>query len=365
VQRDRPLGDGSCTDNGHDFESSLCAPYSHAYGKAVRLFIFGAGSTIGTLGLPGVDRFGLELARRIPEWRSKFWGLAAVVDALEPKPGRSSPNDWNLDTAWTHVDYIAKLHRALDTMHFPGTASHNLHAALVAVYGDVELDRIRRAYDRRRRFKLRKIIDDVKKGDVVVSFNWDVLVEGLLLHRLSKSPAFRLVQTPHVGFEDSVQFAKPHGSLAWNRYAIDAIDDGGAPKLGPIPKPEDVLWTEHEPDRAKKKEPLLLGAVPMKSELIREVDDLQHHVVMAQWATLLRAITAATEVVVVGYGFPPEDSYGRFLMRQAAQRRRRPITHVQLYEVRSQTRAVRKAIADVLGVKADDIDGKGKVDRCP
>jgi hypothetical protein len=105
--------------------------------------------------------------------------------------------------------------------------------------------------------------------------------------------------------------------------------------------------------------------VPLKSELIAQVHSVQHHVVMVQWATLLRAITEAVEVVVVGYGFPPEDSYGRFLMRQAARRRRRPMKRVEVYEIRSKFHAVRKAIADVFGVELAAIDGRGKMDSCP
>jgi hypothetical protein len=85
----------------------------------MRLFIFGAGATIGTLGKPGVKGFGKALQRDMRTWRSKFGALASVVDALEPGTQRRSAEDWDLDAAWTHIDYVA-IYRALGTGHFPG-----------------------------------------------------------------------------------------------------------------------------------------------------------------------------------------------------------------------------------------------------
>lgn len=329
----------------------------------MRLFICGAGTTIGTLGLPGVAGFGLELARKVPDWRSKFPTLTTVVDALEPAHRRTE-HDWDLDAAWTHLDYLAKLHKALETMHFPSSASHALHAALVAVYGKLDLRRVRSAHDAGRSFTLSDELRRVTNGDVVVSFNWDVLVEALLLHRLKKTPKVRFVQAPH-RLKNCVEFAKPHGSFAWNRYDLEAIDDNKRPKLGPIPTPAAVLRTEREPELRKKKEPLLLGAVPIKSELIAEVDRPQHAIVMAQWATFLRGLTEADEICVLGYSFPKEDGYGMFLMREAIRRRTRPIKRVDLYEVAGRVPVVRDAIVEVLGVSPKDVADRGPMTKCP
>lgn len=330
----------------------------------MRLFICGAGTTIGTLGLPGVAGFGQRLAEEVPDWRAKLPTLAVVVDALDPVHRRTK-NDWDLDAAWTHLDYLAKLHKALETMHFPSSASHELHAALVAVYGNLNLGWVRSAYDAGQSFTLSEELRRVTSGDVVVSFNWDVLVEALLLYRLRDTPSVRVVQAPHKRLERCVEFAKPHGSLAWNRYDLGAIGHDTGPTLGPIPTAAEVLWTEHEPDLKNKKEPLLLGAVPIKSELIAEVDRPQHAIVMAQWATFLRGLTEASEVCVLGYSFPKEDAYGRFLMREAIRRRTRPITRVDLYEVPTKFPGVRDAIVEVLGVSPEDVVDRGKMTECP
>jgi hypothetical protein len=325
----------------------------------MRLFIFGAGTTIGTLDVPGVKGFGAQLAKEMPYWRSMLGSLREVVDALEPR-NRRSADDWDLDAAWTHVDYFAKLNLALDTRAFSGSASAGLHAAVSRVYGTLDIDRVRRAYDAKRQFTLREELDRVVAGDVVVSFNWDTLVESLLCHRFATT-SLRLVQVPHPPLNESVRFAKPHGSLTWNRYDPSVIDDGHAgPKLSPIPNWASIVASENLA-AVGKFEPLLLGAVPIKSELIKEVAPQQHQLIMEQWATLCRAISDADELCIVGYGFPTEDSYGRFLMRQAARRRQRRISRVDLYEVATKVESVRNAIVEVFDVSPADIADRGSV----
>jgi hypothetical protein len=336
----------------------------------MRLFIFGAGSTLGTLGLPGVGGFGKRVKDEVPNWRAELGALASVVDALEPAHRRTE-DDWDLDAAWTHVDYVAKLKLALGTAEFPASASAGLHAAVTAVLRTVDVGRVRGAYDANKDFTLRSEVDRVEAGDVVASFNWDILVEALLAHRLKTRTTLRLVQTPFPHLNGEVRFAKPHGSLAWNRHHLASIDDGsGGPKLGPIPTWKQVYDSHTESNNALKIEPFLLGAVPIKSELIAEVGDPhqlrpQQQLVMAQWAELLRGIREAEEVCVVGYSFPREDGYGRFLMRQAARARTHRIRVVDLYEVASKFDEVRNSIVEVLGVSPSDIASRGAVSSIP
>jgi hypothetical protein len=207
-------------------------------------------------------------------------------------------------------------------------------------------------------------LERVAAGDAVVSFNWDTLVEFLLCHRFAKT-RFRLVQVPNPHITDSVRFAKPHGSLTWNRHRLTGtIDDGHAgPKLGPIPNWKDIMASES--GAGPLIEPLLLGAVPIKSELVVEVARPQHEVIMGQWAALCHAISEADELCVMGYSFPHEDGYGRFLMRQAVRRRRRPIARVDLYEVSARFGTVRDAIVEVFGVSPHNVANRGQIAPCP
>jgi hypothetical protein len=336
----------------------------------MRLFIFGAGSSRGTLGLPTVAGFGRALAQRVSHWRTKFGALAQVVDALEPCDRRDQ-DDWNLDAAWSHVDYVAKLHEALETAPFASSGSHGLHAAVVTVYGDIgtQIAHAVNALDDPGEYTIRDVLRRVVEDDCVVSFNYDTLVESLLVQLLTRSDGPKLIQAPRVHRSGAVHFAKPHGSVTWNRYARDAIDDNGGPKLTPVLDPAAIMQSEFETDAARKVDPLVVGAVPMKSELIMEVGQASnasaHPVVMKQWRTFLRAIAEADELCVIGYSFPPEDAYGRFLIRQAARRRQRPIHRVELYELDECVTRVRDSIVQVLGVSPRDVAFKGSVKRCP
>ena len=66
---------------------------------------------------------------------------------------------------------------------------------------------------------------------------------------------------------------------------------------------------------------LLLGAVPLKSELIFEVQEYYRtgrvfEVIREQWRTVANAVGTAERIVVLGYSFPKEDTYGRFFFRE-------------------------------------------------
>jgi hypothetical protein len=84
-------------------------------------------------------------------------------------------------------------------------------------------------------------------------------------------------------------------------------------------------------------EPLVLGAVPLKSELIREVQCCYScnvfRVVTEQWRVVVEAVRDANVIVIVGYGFPPEDVYGRFLLEEGARQRRKRLKRIEYYNI--------------------------------
>jgi len=98
-------------------------------------------------------------------------------------------------------------------------------------------------------------------------------------------------------------------------------------------------------------QPLVLGALPMKSELLAEVQGVAHakvyETIAVQWAEVVRAVEDATELVVAGYGFLPEDDYGRFLLREAVKRRKKvplPITYYSRPEDRGKVEAAMREV---------------------
>jgi hypothetical protein len=100
-------------------------------------------------------------------------------------------------------------------------------------------------------------------------------------------------------------------------------------------------------------EPLLLGAVPIKSELIREVQEAYFRqvwqVVMMQWRLVTRAVRDADSFIIVGYGFPTEDQYGRFLFGEAMRLRAKPPRSIEFYELADRAECTESAIRSAFG----------------
>lgn len=312
--------------------------------RTMRLFIFGAGATVGTLGRPPVERFGERLAELEDQWNESYPELAQAVRDL-PSFSPDRPNAWRLDNAWTRLDYYAKLSGALGVGDYGGAASRQIHAAVATVYGGLDLTAADMSVDGQD-FSLRQILDAAQAGDVIVSFNWDTLVERAanLLFGTRRVP---FLQSPYPSSPQGVALAKPHGSLSWQRIPAfsgppTAYGPGGTPLLVPIPSSEILEGV---------RELLLLGAVPIKSELIREAQRGNgiYECIILQWRTLCDAVTRADDVIVAGDSFPPEDQYGRFLLREAARRRSARIRTLELWMPWEANAGVIRNVLEVLG----------------
>ncbi len=308
--------------------------------------MLGAGSTAGTFeGLSGVEGFVGRLERvRGSAWRREYPHLARAVEDCDVPAGKSP----GLDRIWTRIDYYSKLGRALRAGDYP--ASLELHRAVLDAYGLTrELAALPTAAD----FTLKTLLRELEPGDVLISFNWDTAAE-----HVARALGLDLAAAGCAGAEVRIRLIKPHGSLSWPHCA-DATgsdectvvwEDGSAPRFDPM-KPEEVSGSP-----GHFREPLVLGAVPIKSELLAEVQSGHpkvYETISDQWAEAVRAITQATELVVAGYGFPPEDGYGHFLLREAARRRGRaplPIAYYSLPDGRSRIEA---SIRDIFGTAAN------------
>ncbi len=269
-----------------------------------KVLILGAGSTIGTLGRKNLGAVGFieRLGEVFPDWKREYGDIVAAHQNCR------SPN---LDKIWRHVDYAGKLVRSLqDTPAYPDV-SGQLRRALLLAYG---LEKEMQDVDLRSDFDLGTEIACLKEGDALVSFNWDTVAETI-----AKERGIPLVAAGPVIYEHAVNLLKPHGSLSW-------LDRGTG---------HSVVWREPSTGRPLLKpmtmgrdsypQPLVLGAVPIKDELIKETQpnhDL-YALIADQWAGVVNAVARASEIVVLGYGFPPEDDYGRFLFSEAARRQLR------------------------------------------
>ena len=292
-------------------------------------FFVGAGCSYGTLANhdffpPLARQFGGQLAQRVSGWRRKYPELAKVARHLQislPEAG--------LEDIWTCIDYHAKFRGTFPTNWSLKRTVPELKRALLQLYGST-CDDAARTLRLSNRYTLGSVVNQIEAGDTLISFNYDTLVERLFMKRGSSHRLLHCSGPPGNGV---VRFAKPHGSSSWNLYDLGHDVTDGTPAISSL---EQV-----DPNN----EPLLLGAVPLKSELIIEVQCYYRthrifEVVLLQWRALAEAVRDADRLVVLGYSFPKEDAYGRFFFREAMRERQlmnsssdRPPLRVEYFEV--------------------------------
>jgi hypothetical protein len=193
-----------------------------------------------------------------------------------------------------------------------------------------------------------RLVKNLKSGDYLISFNYDRLAEqyalneGILLEPASRLPIGIGSLIRGLIAPNNIVLAKPHGSASWNMFKHPIDDDPALPS---------ILSANVVPAQV---EPLLLGAVPIKSELIREVQCNNRDVfnlVMRHWLVLCYAVATCQTLVVAGYSFPKEDLYGRFLFEEAIRFREDWKTgplRVELYEHQKAEALVAREIVRML-----------------
>ncbi|WP_298438809.1 hypothetical protein [Geobacter sp.] len=295
-------------------------------------YILGAGSTRGTLEKyyhcsppPVAAEFGAAIAK-LAEWQTEFPALKKVAEHT----GKDL-DDLGLVEIWSCLDYYAKLQKALPLQKPWDNESRTIKKALLRVYGKI-CDKV--AADSSLEWgkcTLGRIVEnDLCPGDVLISFNYDTLVEGLASSIGSKP--LRMVGSSF--FQDVVWVAKPHGSTSWRMDFSNGTlawqESDGRP----------LLTSLTGIDLDNYCEPVFLGAVPIKSELIREVQEqcgspLVHEVIMQQWRSVVEAMRDAEKVIILGYCFPIEDQYGRFLFQEGIRLRSKQSNplRVEFYEL--------------------------------
>lgn len=314
------------------------------------LFILGAGASRGVLSgndvVPTSAEFGKILCHVKPNWITEYPALFKVVEHLG-----LCTKDWRLEPVWSCLDWYAKLQPALPKPRPWNDESRQLKKALLDVFG-TRCDHL--ANEVRDDSTLANILrDDVKPGDTLVSFNYDTIAE-----RLAAMLGCQLDARPRGG--TGVAFAKPHGSASWT---LD-LGKGSVEWLSSDGTPLDTSLTTGDVDVGR--EPLLLGAVPIKSELIREVQTSGgtpsvYDVVAYQWRVLVEAIRDVKKIVLVGYRFPMEDVYGRFLIQEGLRLRRRNSIDIQYYELKREKNNLCGEIKDVFRDFATNIEYMGCV----
>lgn len=294
--------------------------------------------------MPVASEFGRTLGALDPCWQQNYPALVNVVEHLQLDLA-----DWSLEPVWSCIDYYAKLQPALPRQKPWNDESRQLKKALLAVYGR-RCDDLNAGTD----CTLAKLFrDELRAGDVLISLNYDTIAERIALD-LDRP----LVLTLHVD-SGGVRFAKPHGSTSWtldlNSHSVTYSSADGSPLLSSL----------STSDVDCGREPLLLGAVPIKSELIREVQDYYQvpevfSAISAQWRAVVEAVRDADTLVIGGYSFPPEDQYGRFLITEGL-RLRTGRLRIELFELRTKEAELAKEIVSVFQGQLSDLVFRGPI----
>jgi hypothetical protein len=326
-------------------------------------YFFGAGCSFGTLEhhkrrYPpiGAD-FGSQLAERLGENLEKQYPTLAQVAGHLGRPLQ----DIGLEELWTCIDYHAKFQAAFRTMWEPrGKVISELKSALLLLYGSTCAS-VAKNLCLQEKYTLSEIIQSVIAGDTLVSFNYDTVVEWLC-HKAGKRLFHRSAPDATV-----IRFAKPHGSASWNLQPYERsnriVELDGEPLREPL---------DYNDAKMRKVDPLVLGAVPLKSELISEVQERYgsrrvYDVILSQWRAVADSIRDADRLVVLGYSFPAEDTYGRFFYQEAMSERRqrgRAELQVEYYAKCEHKGSIACAILSALpGVSS--VRFRGKVEPAP
>jgi hypothetical protein len=329
--------------------------------------LLGAGASRGTLEeAPVAAEFGRCLNRQVPDWDETYPYLAAVVGFLERRIPNTSKESWALDKVWGAIDNRVKLKYILD-LNLPGApsspprtkrnydvqpdpwglAGFELRCAVTRIYGARLNSAIQEAV--KGSGTLKEELARLQAGDCLISFNYDLLAEELL-RAVSKRVvrSGRLLETGDI--EDAVLLCKPHGCLSWKQRVPE---NGRVVQILEHPMAEKDV--DFDPRENATIQPVIVAPVPFKSEIIvpelqeGNVDD-SFKLLVSQWRDAIQRISQAEKLIVLGYGFPPEDLHAQYLFGEAAAKREsNKRLKIEIYEIcRQRYKEVKEAINRLL-----------------
>jgi hypothetical protein len=152
---------------------------------------------------------------------------------------------------------------------------------------------------------IEKLIDCLKPGDSVITFNWDTLIETLLHER---GLEFNLTG----GNEKSINILKLHGSLSWIKYKsneelIHRLEE----EYRPLNENNGVYCTiDHSMVDTFEPwgippfiVPPTSNKTPLNTDFLRDL-----------WVEAYKSLRDANKIVAIGYSLPKDDLHARALM---------------------------------------------------
>lgn len=156
---------------------------------------------------------------------------------------------------------------------------------------------------------LRDFVSEVReRKSTIVSFNWDLVLDELLLNADSIREQYGFGDEP-----DAPMLLKPHGSLNWfNEKQAAFIKNEKVVELAQSDSKGTWAFTEFRSPlskRGRRYDPLIVPPHYMK-----RFDQPGFQKV---WNACVAKLSTASEVVFIGYSQPPSDFHARFMLRCA------------------------------------------------
>jgi len=149
----------------------------------------------------------------------------------------------------------------------------------------------------------------VRPGDVIVSFNWDFMIDLALEDRdEDSSPVYTYSSSRH-----SVVLLKPHGSIDW--FEKSKLP-GEKKLLKEMQHRASGVYFYPYFQLAQNPDLLQYPSFIVPPLSVKKFGGFLQRV----WRDVYRAVAAATELYIIGYSLPREDQFARLVIGRAIQR---------------------------------------------
>lgn len=146
-----------------------------------------------------------------------------------------------------------------------------------------------------------RLVRTLKPGDVIITFNWDLLVEKAL-RKLRIVWHYDLI-------DNRISLLKPHGSIDWfDSKKVHLRKATSFRLMGEIGRIR-VFNYFRFPETEKRVAPVIIPPTVKKKWPYREFSVI--------WRAVWKALRHADEINILGFSLPPEDLHVRFVMRSA------------------------------------------------
>jgi hypothetical protein len=165
------------------------------------------------------------------------------------------------------------------------------------------------ADDDRRRVLSSLVRELVRPGDVIISFNWDFMIDLAIEDRdENSSPAYSYSSS-----RDSVVLLKPHGSIDW--FEKSRLPDDKKLLKEMQYRATGVYFYPYF-QLAQNPDLLQYPSFIVPPLAIKKFGGFLQRV----WKDVYRAVAAAKELYIIGYSLPREDQFARLVLGRAIQR---------------------------------------------